>query len=528
MNEYEATPTAAAPRTLGRRVFDLCTSVQAQIIGLHNPQAAMAFIRGRQALLSYTAGSKRGPNRNWRPKNTTADDLIRKDWAFVTARARDLERNSGHVSGAIRKICNNVVSDTGIRPQVQLRKQDKKLDRERNRAMEAIFRKWAEHPRVRFYEKQELTLRHNWIDGECILHLYESPTLYRAGIVPLGLELLEADHLDSSVNGVQQSGFMAMRGIEFDAEGFPVAYHLFTEHPGASMTGLRSISLGKSVRVDASRIIHPFERTRASQSRGISWLASVIMEMHDYDEYQDSERILARLSSAFGFFIETNNPDVNAAGLLGGAGLPNGTPAPEIPGAKIPTHVETGSINVLPHGTKIHGDGFSRPGSNYEPYSKQQLRGASTALSLSYQNFANDQSDASYSSTRTASLEERRGFKKQQAFLVRQFCTPVWNTWLQFLALSGLAEGMGLASGLDIPVTWQTPGWEWVDPLKDANAGDALLNKLKITSRRRLAASRGDDLDEVEAERSEEQELYGDPAPATKPTNQNEENANAS
>ncbi|MBU1229543.1 MAG: phage portal protein [Proteobacteria bacterium] len=513
MNE-PAIINANSGRTLGRRVFDFCTSLQAQLIGLRNPQAAMSYIRGRQALLSYTAGTKRGPNRNFRPKNTTADDLIRKDWPLVVARARYLARNSGYVSGALKKICDNVVSDTGIRPQVQLRGQNKKLDRDRNRALEAIFRKWAEHPRVRFFEKQKLALRHNWVDGECILHLYESPTLYREGIVPLGLELLEADHLDSSVNGQQANGFVAMRGIEFDAEGFPVAYHLFTEHPGASMTGLRSISLGKSVRVDASRIIHPFERTRASQSRGMSWLAPVVMEMHDLNEYQDSERIAARLTSAFGFFIETNNPDLTAAGLLG-AGLPGVTPAaPELPGAKIPTHVETGGVHVLPQGTKLHGEGFNRPGSNYDAYVRSQLKGVSAGFGMSYHAYSNDYSDASYSAARSASLEERRSYKNQQAFLVSQLCTPVWNTWLQFLALSGLAEGI-VAPGADIPVTWQTPGWPWVDPLKDAKASQTEL-EMGVTSRRRIAASKGDDIDDIMAERAEEDETYG-PLAAAKP-----------
>lgn len=524
MNEPTADTTTA--RTLGRKVYDFLTNAQAQLIGLRNPDRAMAYLRGRQALLSYAAGSKRGPNRNWRPKNTAADEMIRKDWAFVTARARDLERNSGHVSGALNKICANVVSDSGIRPQVQLRGPDGKLDRLRSRAVEELFRRWAEHPRVNFFEKQELTLRHNWVDGEVLIHIYESPTLYRAGIVPLGMELLEADYLDSSVNGQLANGNTAVRGIEFDAEGFPVAYHLFTEHPGSLYRNVRSFSLGRSVRIDASRIIHPFLRKRASQSRGISWLASVIMEMHDFDEYQDSERILARLTSAFGFFVETNNPDISADKLLGGAALPGGTPAPELSGARLPVHVETGGIHVLPQGTKIHGEGFDRPGSNYEPYIKTQLKGISAGVNMSYHAFSNDYSDASYSAARSAALEERRSYKKQQAFLVRAFNTPLWIAWGQFLALSGFADTLGL--GIDIPVIWQTPGWPWVDPLKDATASK-IRHELGTTSRRRIAAETGDDLDEIMDERREELETYGDlfqPAAAPAPTNV-KENPNA-
>lgn len=512
-----------SPRTLGEKVYNLCTNVRAQLIGLRDPARAMSYIRGRQALLSYAAGSRRGANGLWNPKNKTVDEMLRNDWRLITARARELERDSGHVSGALTKVCNNVVGDCGIRPQVQLRDGANKLDRKRNRAVEDIWKRWAEHPRVELLEKQELALRHSWIDGEVLLHVYESPTLYRQGIVPMGIEMLEADHLDSSVNGVLANGNRAIRGVEFDAEGFPIAYHLYTEHPGACGSGLRSFSLGKSVRIGADRIIHPFLRTRTSQTRGVSWLVSVIMEMHDFDEYQDSERIAARLTSAFGFFVETAYPETLGS-MFGGQGLPGQNPGPSaLDGAKIPTHVDPGRVQALPPGTKIHTEGFQRPGSNYGQFTNVSLKGASAGFGMSYEAFSNDYSDASYSSARAATLEERRGYKRQQAYLINKLNRPLWRLWGQFLALSDLAPGLGV----EIPVTWQAPGWEWVDPKKDADANDVLLNKLKITSRRRIAASRGDDLDEIEAERAEEAELYGDSDLST-PDNNHEENADAS
>lgn len=507
-------------RTLGRRVYDLCTSVRAQLIGLADPARAMAYMRGRQALLSYAAGSRRGANRLWNPKNQTTDELLRRDWRLITARARDLERNSGHVSGALDKICGNVLGDCGIRPQAQLKGQGGTLDRERNKAVEELFRRWAMHPRVRFAAAQELALRHSWIDGEVLLHLYESPALYREGVVPLGLEVLEADHLDNSVNGLQPNGNKAVRGIEFDAEGFPVAYHLYTEHPGASATDLRSFALGKSSRIDASRILHPFWRKRASQTRGVSWLASVIMEMHDFDEYQDSERIAARLTSAFGFFIETAYPET-IPGMFGGQGLPgHASAAPSaLDGAKLPAHIDPGRVQALPPGTKIHAEGFQRPGSNYASYTDVSLQGASCGLGMSFEAYSNNYSKATYSSARSAALEERRGYKRQQAYIVNQVCRPVWRRWGQLLALTDLAGGLALPAG-EIPVSWQTPGWAWVDPQKDANASKIRL-ALGVTSRRRIAADTGDDLDDIMDEVREEQELYGDllapaPAPATK------------
>jgi len=527
-----ATPATQGekPRTLGQRFYNAVTMGVAQIVGISNPGRAMAYIQQRQALLSYAAASRRGPNGAWRPKNKTEDDVLRQDWPLITARARDLARNSGHVSGALEKIAANVVF-SGIKPQCQLRTGDRKLDSTRNRAVEAVWKRWAEHPRVNFYDLQELAIRHSWVDGECLLHLYSSPTLMREGVVPLGVEMLEADHLDSSVNGEQPNGNRAVRGVEFDAEGYPLAYHLYTEHPGATLTSVRSISLYKSVRVPAEQIIHPYARRRASQSRGVSWLASVIMEMRDLDEYQDSERIAARLTSAFGFFVESAYPEMTAA-MLGGQGLPgHGLPGGAPGGAevKLPDFIEKGRIQQLPPGTKINAAGYSRPGNTYDPFVKTQLKGASAGLGMSYTAFANDPGETNYSGGRTATLEERRSYQRQQMYLVRKLCSPLWRVWCQYLTLSGLASGLALPVG-DIPVTWQTPGWDWVDPQKDAGAQEKLLG-LKVTSRRRIAASRGDDLDEIIEELREEDDAYGEmlnPAPApTDGQSANQEGDNA-
>jgi len=481
---------------LARGLYDIWTLGMAHIIGLRRPARAVEYMRQRRALLSYAAASRKGANRNWRPANKTADEHIRRDWAWVTARARDLARNSAHVSGALEKICNNVIF-TGIRPQAQLRTAQGRLDRARNTRAEDHFRRWAEHRRVDFYGKQELALRHCWVDGEALVHFYESARLLREGVVPLGLEILEADHLDASVHGELANGNRAVRGVEFDAEGAPVAYHLFSEHPGG--LGPMGRSARASARVPAERVAHVFAPKRASQTRGMSWLAAVIMEMHDFDEYQDAERIAARLTAAFGFFVETPYPEAMDPAHFGGA-LPGGHEGGEV---RLPDFVEPGRIQIMPAGTKINAAGFTRPGMTYEPFSKVQLRGASAGLGMSYEAYSNDYTDASYSSARSAALEERRGYQKQQIFLNRAFNRPVWDLWSRFLFLSGLED-----LGPEIPVTWQTPGWPWVDPYKDASAAKLEL-ALGSTSRRRIAASRGQDLDEIMDELAEEQTFFG-------------------
>ena len=53
---------------------------------------------------------------------------------------------------------------------------------------------------------------------------------------------------------------------------------------------------------------------------------------------------------------------------------------------------------------------------------------------------------------------------------------------------------------------WRARGWQWVDPLKDAQAKALELDR-NLTTRRRILAERGEDLDEVLAERAAEEAL---------------------
>ena len=57
-----------------------------------------------------------------------------------------------------------------------------------------------------------------------------------------------------------------------------------------------------------------------------------------------------------------------------------------------------------------------------------------------------------------------------------------------------------------VPVQWQNPGWPWIDPSKDAKGAEMEL-KMKINTRRRLAAERGLDWDEEIEEYAEENEI---------------------
>ena len=473
-----------------RTKSDLLTRVVAAVVGTVAPNTAMRYVGRRSVLRNYIAAGKGGPNAAWRPSNKSGDEILKRDHKLIIARSRDLVRNDSHIAGALRKIVNNVVFN-GIRPQAALKDGAGELQRERNAQAEAHFKRWAEA--IDFFEKQELILRHLWQDGEILAHFFYDPDLYALDIVPLGIELLECDHLDTSVDGRLRSGREAKRGVEYNGAGKVVAYHIFPEHPGENTM----FTLSRSRRIPAQNMIHIYAPDRVSQSRGVPWLVAAIMEIKDFGEYQQNERLAARLASAFGIFVESPYPEHQ---------MPENHPLFQSSGYtgvdEISDYIDPGRIDVLPPGMKITTAKYERPGQTYEPFTKTTLKGASTGVGMSYESFSNDYTDASYSSARSATLEERRGYQKQQDLLNRKFNTPIWRVFCRYMRLFSIDT-----LPEDIPVTWQAPGWPWVDPLKDSKAAENEI-KLGINTRRKLAADRGHDFDElVEQLKRERQQL---------------------
>jgi len=460
------------------RVYGAITTAVAQAIGTVAPGAAMQYIKRRAVLSSYSAASRSGPNKSWNPSNKSASEIIKKDHSMLRARARALVRDSSHVSGALRKITNNVVFK-GIQPQARIKTQAGELRDTQNERAEQAWREWAKA--VNFHEKENLILRHWWQDGELFAHYFFDEDLLRRGVIPLGVELLECDHLDTSRTSITGDSKIK-QGIQYSASGRPIGYWLYPEHPGDSTW----LSMTGSQYYPATVLSHLFSRERISQNRGISWLASIIMEMRDFSEYQSAERIAARLAAAFGIFVKMPHTDLNAGiSPIGGDGSDAMSPD------DLPDYLEPGRIQPLPPGWDISSASYERPGQTYEPFTKTTLRGASTGAGMSYEAYSNDYTDASYASARSATLEERRGYQVQQQLLTRMFHAECWS---RLWGMNQLSRVESLPA--EIPVTWQVPGWPWVDPDKDSKAAERDI-KNGLNSRHRVAMERGNDYTEI-------------------------------
>lgn len=461
----------------------------ARAIGAVAPGAAMQWVTNRAALSAYIGAGTSGHNANWKPTKKSADAILRTDAANLVARARSLDRNNVLVSGALRKIVENVVH-TGIRPQLVSISTGAALD-----DIEQVFADWA--AKNKFYLQQALALRHWWLDGEVFSNLWVDGRRLRDGLCPLRVELLEQDLIDSAKDGADGQNIIR-RGVELDQYGDPVAYWVLSSHPGDYIYGARM----DSTRVDAERIIHLWMPERASQTRGISRLAPIIEEIRDLSEYQTSERIAARLESAFGIFIKTNIPEFGQQ-FGPSAGAEGGT-------SGVGDYLESGRIQTLPPGTEIQVAESKRPGSPYAEYVKASNKASSVGFGLRYGNYSHDYTESSFSSERSAALDERRCWIGQQQFLINNWCKPIMRRWLEL----AFATGLITVNPTDISDTWQGPSWPWVDPAKDATANEKKL-AMCVTTRRAICADMGVDFDDIVAQLEREQKALAKVFPNT-------------
>lgn len=363
--------------------------------------------------------------------------------SVLRARSRDLTRNNPYAGAALGAIVYNCVGQ-GLRARLT----------GGSKGLRAAFDAWAastdcdatgQHD---LYGMQALVLRTVAECGECLVRrilVLGAPV----GTVPLQLQVLEPEYLDTTATK-GEAGNRLVSGIEYDRRGRPVAYHLYTEHPGAYVLG----SLGlKSVRVPADEVDHIFRQDRPGQGRGIPWGAPVMTRLHMLDDYEDAALERARVAACFAAFVYDTNGDES-------------TPGEKDAAAKHPMseRVEPGIIERLPPGTDVKF-GSPAPISDYPEYVAANLRAIAAGYGVPYEVLTGDLSKTSFASSRIGWLEFDRRLKSWRGdIVVRQFLGPVWRWWAQVAAISP-----GHITDR-VTVTWTPPRREMLNPREDMSA----------------------------------------------------------
>lgn len=300
----------------------------------------------------------------------------------------------------------------------------------------------------------------------------------------LRLRHIPAEQVDSGLTQELGSGRI-IGGVEFDANGVRVGYHVFRDPPGAPFPYAGGMERS---RVPAADMVHLFDPIWPGQVRGISPLSTILLRLHEIDQLEDAQLVRVKLGAMLAGFIKGS--DESGAGFQGTT--TNGI---------LETGLEPGTLKVLPQGADVAFSDPVEPG-NVTEWIKLQLHGIAAGIGITYEQLTGDLSGVNYSSIRAGLVEFRRRIEAlQHNVLVFQFCRPVWRRLVQLAILRGdlLDDGRPETFEAYCAVNWIPPGWDWVDPEKDARA-DAAAIATGLKSRREVVAARGYDIEQLDAE----------------------------
>lgn len=370
---------------------------------------------------------------------------------------RDMVRNTPYAARAQSVIAGGIVGD-GIIPKVAvsypgLNDDAKKRIRERG------LRRIEEHldstaidrdGRCNLYGLQRLAANAVVDAGECLIRIHDD-NLDPAAL-PLQLEVLEADYLDSQKFGwVSGEGGEIREGIEYNATGQRVAYWVFPDHPGANWS-MRP-GTGVSVRVPADEILHIYRMDRPGQNRGVTWFAPVMMKLQDMADYEDAQLTRQKIAACFTAFRSGGADQAATEGLE------------ELAPGLIYELGENEQITMATPPTVDGGDEFSR----------SVLRSVASGLGITYEALTGDLSKVNFSSGRMGRLEMDQNISVWQwLMLIPQMMQPLGR---RFVDAWQVVDGQEMVeAGLPhdiwshICLTWVPPRKIIVDPAREFEA----------------------------------------------------------
>ncbi|MEX4632584.1 phage portal protein, partial [Haemophilus influenzae] len=137
-----------------------------------------------------------------------------------------------------------------------------------------------------------------WLrDGEVFIQLVRGSVagLNHSTKIAFSLEALEPDFVP--MNTLDTANLI--QGVELDAWRRPKSYRVYMDNPQEN-----NRTYGRVKSVPAENMLHLAFKKRLHQLRGVSMLHGVIIRLADLKDYEESERVAARIAAAFTMYIK--------------------------------------------------------------------------------------------------------------------------------------------------------------------------------------------------------------------------------
>lgn len=468
------------------------------------PGAALKRAHARRVLAYYEAAKADRMRKN-RRETGSGNDAILRAGSSLRQQARHFEQNYDIALGVLNTLVTNVVGAHGIGVEPQPRRADGSIHIEFARELLDFWKNWSLKPEVTWMHDRasmERMLARVWFrDGEVFCQSVEGPAPYidHGTRVPLSIEMMEPDFVPMDL---QSTTPLIRQGIEINVWGRPIGYHVYKFNPIESgpITGR-----GQTKRLPAERMLHLATRHRIRQLRGVSIFASVLNRFDDLKDYEESERIAAKVAASMAAFIKKGAADMYDPG-------DGATPLRQM-------KFRPGMVfDDLRPGEEIGTIDTNRPNPNLEIYRSGQLKAVAAGTGPTFSSLSKTY-DGTYSAQRQELVEGWMAYQTLSAEFISRISLPVYGKFVALALLSGAVRRPAdvVPESVDDAI-YIPPQMPWIDPLKEADAWAKQEDRAYISGPEIIRRRGGNPIDVLEQQSRwlQEKEARGIPVDAGK------------
>ncbi|QYJ79423.1 phage portal protein [Shewanella acanthi] len=426
---------------------------------LKRQAAAMSY----RNLKGYEAAS---PSRTHRAKKEGrgANQAVFAAGKSLREQARWLDENHDLSIGILDRMEERVIGAQGIVVEPQPRSLSGEILDDLANDLQRRFGAWSLKPDVTGrYSRPELerlvlrsALRDGEVFGQHVMgrvskfgHPNEQGTQY-------SIEALEADFIPYEFNDVSKR---VRQGLEVNTWGQVVAYHVLMDHP-ADQVGFRH----KTKAIPAANMLHLGQFKRLHQLRGVSLFHGILTRLADIKDYEESERVAARIAAALAFYIKRGDGTM----FVENQSESSNREIAFAPGM---------TFDDLRPGEDVGMIESNRPNVHMVEFRNGQLKAIAGGSRSSYSSIARDYK-GSYSSQRQELVEQDESNRIMQQWFCAGWSRPVFRNWLR-MELLNKQDPLTLPPDLDprtlFDAVYYGPTMPWIDPRKEAEGWEMMI-----------------------------------------------------
>jgi lambda family phage portal protein len=300
------------------------------------------------------------------------------------------------------------------------------------------------------------------------------------------IRVLEADRIASPPLTILGAGANIFTGVEVDADGALVAYHVAQYHPLAMAISVSpgQFPPGKFFRIEPfgaesgrRNMVLLMRPERPEQRRGVPILSVCLELLKQMGRYVDATVVGAVIQSYFTAFVTADFPDPTIFDSL----LTDEQKKEVMDLNPYNVQLGPGIVNFMRPGHKVEFSSPTQPQASFGEFTIAVAKFIGAAIGVPYEVLLK-QYNSSYSASRAAQLDFWKRVRKFRALMIDGLCQPCYEEWMNDAI--GLGRIERFPGGWDDPYIrramlrciWTGSSAGSLDPRKEVEAAD-----LKVT-----------------------------------------------